>query len=205
MRSLYLVAALYLLAAGLFAANEVRARMVHQPAPAPVTRAEAPVDTSTPAGWFASVKARCNTLEAVTTLRRSPPPEGAESAGYAAACYALAGRIDRARSTIAALAESERAKAASIVFAVGHPVADAGDDESAGPIMELVIEYQPRNYMALYHAGMSEYILGQHERSRVNLRHFLDIYTANDGWRSNAIEVLRRLESQDAVMGDSAG
>ena len=28
-----------------------------------------------------------------------------------------------------------------------------GDDASAGPIMRLVVEYQPDNYMALYHAG----------------------------------------------------
>ena len=45
-------------------------------------------------------------------------------------------------------ASGERSQAAGIVFAIGHPVADAGDDQSAGPIMRLVVSYQPGNYMA---------------------------------------------------------
>ena len=79
------------------------------------------------------------------------------------------------------------------MFGIGHPVADMGDDESAGPIMELVIAYQPRNFMALYHAGMSQFILGQHEKSGDNMRRFLEIYRKNDSWRRNAEKVLRRL------------
>lgn len=47
--------------------------------------------------------------------------------------------------------KKQQEKAAGIVFRIGHPVADAGDDESAGPIMNLVVKYQPWNYMALYH------------------------------------------------------
>ena len=82
-----------------------------------------------------------------------------QGAGYGAACYALAGRIDHARSLITALPAGERGQASAIVFDIGHPVADAGDDRSAGPIMELVLEFWPENYMALYHAGMSEYVL----------------------------------------------
>ncbi len=76
---------------------------------------------------------------------------------------------------------------------MGHPVADAGDDESAGPIMWLVVEYQPDNYMALYHAGISEYILGHADLARANLERFLTIYHAEDGWRANARTVLERL------------
>jgi hypothetical protein len=83
--------------------------------------------------------------------------------------------------------------AANIVFNVGHPVADAGDDQSAGPIMRLVIQYTPENYMALYHAGMSEYILGELDFARTHLKAFLEIYRSEDGWRSNAIEVLGRM------------
>jgi hypothetical protein len=60
-------------------------------------------------------------------------------------------------------------------------------------MMALVIDYQPDNYMALYHAGMSEYALGQHDRARTHLRRFLELYRSADGWRSNALTVLQRL------------
>jgi hypothetical protein len=73
-------------------------------------------------------------------------------------------------------------------------VADAGDDQSAGPIMRLVVTYQPQNYMALYHAGMSEYILGQKDLARTHLTQFLDLYHDADGWRSNALTVLHRID-----------
>ena len=89
--------------------------------------------------------------------------------------------------------QADRAGAAGIVFNVGHPVADAGDDQSAGPIMRLVVEYQPDNYMALYHAGMSEYILGQPDLARTHLEAFLARYASEDGWRANALEVLQRI------------
>ena len=147
--------------------------------------------------WYVQVKPFCNALEADTRVRAFPPPQGPEGAGYGAACYALAGRIEQARGLIEVLPAGQRGQAASIVFNVGHPVADAGDDRSAGPIMELVLEFWPENYMALYHAGMSEYVLGQHDQARTRLRQFLDLYHADDGWRSNAIEVLGRLEGPE--------
>jgi len=47
--------------------------------------------------------------------------------------------------------------------------------------------------MALYHAGMSEYALGQPDRARKNLKEFLVQYHENDGWRQSAIETLGKL------------
>ena len=146
--------------------------------------------------WFTQVKPFCNAVEVEVRQQQMPPPGGVEGAGYSAACYALAGKIERARTVIDALAAGERAQAASIVFNIGHPVADAGDDQSAGPIMRLVVSYQPDNYMALYHAGMSEYILGQMDFARTHLRKFLDLYHDPDGYRSNAVEVLQRLDAK---------
>jgi hypothetical protein len=143
--------------------------------------------------WFASMKPFCNAVEVEVQQQHRPAPGGAQGSGYSAACFALAGKIERARETIDRLPDGDRAEAAGIVFAVGHPVADAGDDESAGPIMRLVVEYQPTNYMALYHAGMSEYILGHADLARTNLERFLAIYGTEDGWRSNALTVLKRL------------
>ena len=148
------------------------------------------------AEWFAAMKPYCNAVEVEIQQQRHPAPQGLAGAGFGAACYALAGKIDSARATIDRLPAGERPRAAGIVFEVGHPVADAGDDRSAGPIMELVLEYWPNNYMALYHAGMSEYSLGQPELSRTHLRSFLELYHENDGWRRNALEVLGRLGTE---------
>ena len=72
-------------------------------------------------------------------------------------------------------------------------MADAGDDASAGPIMRLVVEYQSDNFMALYHAGISEYMLGHLDYARTHLERFLELYPTEDGWRDNAREVLGRI------------
>jgi hypothetical protein len=145
--------------------------------------------------WFSQVKPFCNSVEVEVRQQQMPAPASAEGAGYSAACYALAGKIGRARETIDKLEAGDRRLAANIVFNVGHPVADAGDDQSAGPIMRLVVQYTPENYMALYHAGMSEYILGELDYARTHLKSFLEIYKQEDGWRSNAIEVLGRMNA----------
>lgn len=149
--------------------------------------------------WFRQVKPYCNAVEVATLDQHATPPSTVAGAGYHAACFALAGRIDDARRIIDRLDVSDRYKAAGIVFDVGHPVADAGDDRSAAPIMEMVIDYWPNHYMALYHAGMAEYMLGQHELSRHNLQRFLELYHENDGWRRNAIEILKRLADPSAA------
>ena len=175
------------------------ARAYRSPAPAPLHVAGVP---STPAPtdaaqWFRRVKPYCNAVEVTVVERQVRPPETVDGAGYHAACFALAGRTDEARKVIDRLKPAQRHRAAGIVFDVGHPVADAGDDRSAGPIMELVIDYWPNHYMALYHAGMSEYMLGQHDLATRNLEQFLVTYQVNDGWRSNALEVLARMRDAD--------
>jgi hypothetical protein len=148
------------------------------------------------AAWFASMKPFCNAVEVEVQQQHRPAPGGAQGSGYSAACFALAGKIERARETIDRLPGGDRAQAAGIVFEVGHPVADAGDDAAAGPIMRLVVEYQPGNYMALYHAGISEDILGHADLARAHLERFLTIYQPEDGWRANAKTVLARLGAQ---------
>lgn len=145
--------------------------------------------------WFRRTRPYCNSVEVAVVARQSPAPSSVPGAGFEAACFALAGRIDDARRRIDALPQNARYKAAGIVFDVGHPVADAGDDLAAGPIMELVVDYWPNHYMALYHAGMAEYMLGQFELARQSLKNFLEVYRENDGWRSNALTVLQRLDS----------
>ena len=187
-RTLYAVGWGYVAICGLLLARSRSVPLQPRPnhAPAPAFRGDA-------SGWFAQMKPFCNAVEVEVQQQANPAPSGADGAGYSAACFALAGKIDRARATIDQLDASDRPSAAGIVFAVGHPVADAGDDQSAGPIMRLVVEYQPENYMALYHAGISESILGHSDLARTHLERFLEIYKAEDGWRSNAITVLKRL------------
>jgi hypothetical protein len=150
------------------------------------------------AEWFRRARPYCNAVEVRVLQRQTAPPATTAGAGYHAACFALAGQIDEARRIIDGLSPNERVGAANIVFEVGHPVADAGDDRSAAPIMELVIDYWPNHYMALYHAGMAEYMLGQRALAKKNLTEFLRLYHENDGWRSNGLTVLKRLESDSA-------
>src|SRR5207247_2528520 len=73
-------------------------------------------------------------------------------------------------------------------------VAAAGDDGSADPILELVVADWPTQYMALYHAGMAEYALGQRGLARTHLESFLSLYHANDGWTSSARDALAHLQ-----------
>ena len=145
--------------------------------------------------WFRRARPYCNAVEVRVLQRQTAPPATTAGAGYHAACFALAGQIDEARRIIDSLTPNERYRAAGIVFDVGHPVADAGDDRSAAPIMELVIDYWPTHYMALYHAGMAEYMLGQRDLATKNLTEFLRLYKENDGWRANGITVLQRLRN----------
>jgi len=149
--------------------------------------------------WFRRVKPYCNSVE-IRFVTSSPPPSmDWRGSGFLAACHALAGQTDESRRIIDRLTGDDRWRAAGIVFDVGHPVAVAGDDRAAGPIMELVVDYWPNHYMALYHAGMAEYMLGQRELAKHNLTEFLRFYHEKDGWTSNANDVLGRLNNPKIV------
>jgi hypothetical protein len=69
--------------------------------------------------------------------------------------------------------------------------------------MDLVRDYWPNHYMSLYHAGMAEYMLGQRALAKKNLEEFLRLYKQNDGWRSNGIEILKRLNDSNAAESDA--
>jgi hypothetical protein len=166
------------------------------PAPASIhTHPEVPVVTArgAAADWFFQVKQFCNVVEVDTRLRWTPAPDGMQGSAYTAACYALAGRVETARDIILSLEGDDRWRAAGIVFNVAHPVADAGDDRSAGPIMEMVVEFWPNHYMALYHAGIARYGLGDGAAARDYLERFLQHYDIGDGFTTNAITVLEEL------------
>jgi hypothetical protein len=188
-RTLYLVGFSYLAICGVVVLRHQTLRLKPATGGAPT----AATFEGSAAQWFAAMKPFCNAVEVEIVHSRHPAPATLEGQGLSAACYALAGKIDSARAIIDRLAEPDRYRAAGIVFDVAHPVADAGDNRSAGPIMELVISYWPNHYMALYHAGMAEYALGQSELARQNLTAFLSYYHESDGWTRSARETLGRL------------
>jgi serine/threonine protein kinase len=185
---------------------------LHQ-AKTPIARAgprtEAPtgfpgeLGASAGARWFNRVRERCNPVAVNLMEHQDPPPKGKDGAGFMAACLTLAGKHDRARALVDALPKEDRSFAVWAVFEVIHPIADAGDDDSAGPGMLLVIAYWPENYMALYHAGMSEYRSNQPAAAREHLERFLVLYKEPNGFTTSARTVLAELEHPGAP-GDCA-
>ena len=206
-RFLYFAGFVYIALCGTFVVRQVAARaslsdpgrgVPTQPTPTQPAPSQ-PVAHTSGAQWFAAMKQYCNPVEVDVRARYTPPPATSDGAGYAAACFALAGKIDRARTIIEEIAPAKRAAAASVLFEVAHPVADAGDDRASGPMMELVLEYWPNNYMALYHAGMSEYSLGATGLAEKHLRAFLELYTPRDAFTSNARQALESIAKANAI------
>lgn len=150
-------------------------------------------DPVTSAEWLASMRPYCNPVDVETRLSWSPAPEGAEGTMHEAACLALAGRTDAARARLLTLSAQDRWKGAGVVFEVGHPAADAGDDVAAGPLMELVVEFWPNHYMALYHAGAARFEAGDESLARDYLERFLQEYKIEDGWQGSARAMLHEI------------
>lgn len=142
-------------------------------------------DVPTTAAAPTVAAAGCTALTVATTIRNPGMTEGQR-----VVCLAIAGRIDDARARLGAMTEAQRFETIDAVFTVAHPIADAGDDRSAGPIMELVVEFWPNNYMAVFHAGMAEYALGDDARARTQLERFLAMYANHDVWRQRAERAL---------------
>lgn len=155
---------------------------------------DAPVTArATPADWLASMRPYCNPIDVQTRLSWSPAPEGAEGTMREAACLALAGRTDDARARLLTLSAEDQWAGAGVVFEVGHPAADAGDDVAAGPLMELVVEFWPNHYMALYHAGAARFEAGDASVAKDYLERFLQEYKVEDGWRTSAHAMLSEI------------
>jgi len=144
--------------------------------------------------WFERVRASCNAVEVESRLARDPYPDDRDGVAYGAACLALAGKMDRSRNLIRQLAAADRSPAASVMFEVGHLVADAGDEKSAAPLLELVLDYQPDNEMALYHLGLAEQATYKFDSARRHLQRFVDLHPQRDSLRENADRSLAFLE-----------
>jgi len=149
---------------------------------------------STGAEWLVEMRPYCNPVDVATRIGWNPAPPTVDGAKHRAACLALAGHIDEARSVLQDLPEDERWGGAGVVFNIGHPAADAGDDIAAGPLMELVVEFWPNHYMALYHAGAARFQSDDRAGARDYLERFLDYYETEDGWRSSATRMLAEID-----------
>jgi hypothetical protein len=202
-RFLYFAGFAYIAICGAVIVREMNADLGTEVVALPVAPV-APNDTragTTGEQWFTKIKPFCNPVEVDVRTRFTPPPSTAEGAGFAAACFALAGKIDRARAIIEGMPPNDRPGAANVVFNVAHPVADAGDDRASGPMMELVLEFWPTNYMALYHAGMSAFVLGRPAIAEKHLRSFLQMYNADDGFTAQARQALQKIAESNATTG----
>jgi hypothetical protein len=145
--------------------------------------------------WFDAAKPFCNALEFDVYIRQPAhlPPNTPTGIGEAAACAAIAGHLDNARERLRDAPADARPQALSRFFNIIHPVADAGDDRSAGPMMRLVLEFWPDNFMALYHAGMAEYATGDADDATRHLTRFLELYHADDSFHRQGEQALAKL------------
>ncbi len=146
--------------------------------------------------WYSAIRSSCNAVEVDFALRKNPPPSGDLGASYAAACLVLAGNTEAAREKIESLKSSERPKAALLVFNQIHPIADKGNDAAALPGMLLTIDYMPKNFQALYHAGLAEAQLGRFEDADEHLTKFLELYSRDDSFTRRGKKVLENVQSQ---------
>lgn len=187
----YAIATLYIaVATAALLAGDERPPIDHPTTPV----AMRPVDLDTPAaGWFGVIRPFCNRTEVESAVSRLAPPADPDGAAFAAACFALAGRVDLARERLLTLDPDHRWRAAGVVFEMAHPVADAGDDHLAAPIMSLVVEFWPNHYLALYHAGAAYASLGRAVEARPYLEAFLRFYDVRDDWRRSAARLLEEL------------
>lgn len=204
-RTLYLIGFGYIALCASLVVRAVSARRSEAAVPTIVREVTRPAPEPPPMGtgaqWFAAMKPYCNPVEVEVRTRYTPAPSTRDGAGYSAACFALAGKVDRARTIIEGMPAGDRGAAANVLFEVAHPVADAGDDRASGPMMELVLEYWPNNYMALYHAGMSEYSLGQSALADKHLRAFLGLYNQPDGFTGSARAALAKIQQGVSGVG----
>ena len=188
-RPRFAIAAAAVLVVGAFVTSSLSRAAVHPSMDWPATATGTDAEK-----WFARAKPFCNAVYVGQFVSRNPPPGGWEGAGYAAGCWALAGKIEEARALLARVPQSQRWRPAGIVFDLAHPVADAGDDVAAAAIMNLVLESWPKHYMALYHAGMSDYVLGNRQRARTHLASFLELYATEDSFRRAAKDALAKIQ-----------
>ena len=159
------------------------------PPPALAPRAPEPMRVraeTDPGAWFAAIRPRCTTADVTLATDLNKAPQGVEGSGYEAACFALAHRLPKARAILLGLPEDDRIRGASVVYDVADRLAATGKHDTAGPLMELVLEFWPNHHLALYEAGTARFTSGDLTGAQDYLARFLDVYAGDDDLVANA-------------------
>jgi hypothetical protein len=146
------------------------------PAPTPPS----PTPPATPAEWYRRIEPSCTPSDVRLAVDLNRPPTGTVGAGYEAACFAVAMDMAKARALILGLPEQDRLQAVSVIFNVAQAMVDRGEEMPAGPLMELVLEFWPNHYVALFEAGATRFAVGDYTHARAYLERFLEVYAPDD-------------------------
>ena len=180
----------FLAAAGILSPIPVSlVRREPPPPPAPVVQAPEPrlvVPETDPDAWFATIRPHCTPAEVTLATDLNRPPEGVEGLGYKAACFALARQVPKARALLLSLPDDDRVRGAALVYDVAQRLAAEGRHDTAGPMMELVLEFWPNHYLALYEAGTARYTTGDLTGAQEYLGRFLEVYVGDEDLVANA-------------------
>lgn len=146
--------------------------------------------------WFEDMKSGCNTAEVEKTMNSTTYNYHAsvEGQAYAAACYALGGKTEKANQLLAPLQVDDRNKAARILGEIGRIAINKGDYQSAGSVMAIVLKYYPQNAAAMYQVGISAYAVGDLPLAKQRLTKFLQIYQVQNQWTREARITLKKIE-----------
>jgi thioredoxin-like negative regulator of GroEL len=146
------------------------------------------------ARWFTANQRGCNAAEIEKRLELTPPPSGSVGLVFKAACYAIAGKSERAREIIDAIPPSDRASSILELERVIHPTADGGIDEITLPLCELVLDRVPDEPFALLQAGLAQHLAGNETAAGRHLSRFLSVHPTQDVARERALRALKEID-----------
>jgi hypothetical protein len=152
-----------------------------------------PKPPRTPEEWYQRIRPDCTPANVQLSIDLHRPPSGTDGTGYEAACFAVASDVPMARALILGLPEEDRLQAASVVFNVAKTMVEQGRETAAGPLMELVIEFWPNHYVALYEAGVTRYADGDYTHARIYLNRFLSVYVQKDQRADRARRMIQEM------------
>jgi hypothetical protein len=140
------------------------------------------------------MKQYCNPVEVDVRVRYSPPPATSDGAGYAAACFALAGKIDRARTIIEGIAPAERGAAAGVPVRGGpsrrgrgrRPCVGTDDGARARVLAKQLHGALPRRHVRVFARA-------EQPRRTAPASVSLGVH-AQDGFTANARQALQSIE-----------
>jgi hypothetical protein len=175
--------------------RELRSARASQPTPAEVREVATQGDPEPSTSerlepWIDRIMPFCTQEDVDLFVDLDPPPDTEEGIAQEAACFALAGRIPKARALILGLPHDRRNRAVGTVYDVTLATLTTDVDPLLGPVMELVLEFWPNHYLALYHAGSARFMRGDLRGAALYLHRFLELYVREDQLAADAHRML---------------